>query len=269
MKLRPDQLANHLKRALAPIYLISSDEPLLLQEAADQILQAARQTGFEERALYSVGAGFHWSDLQQEGAALSLFAEKKIIDLRLPTGKPGKEGGAMLTEWSHSPPDDKILVIRSGKLDGASQRAKWFKAIEKAGVTVQIWPMELRQIPNWIMQRMRVAGINATPGAAALVAERIEGNLLAAVQEIEKLSLLTNKGDQVDETMVMTLVADSARYDPFQLADAILGGERARALHILYGLKEEGVAIQIILWAIVRDLRELAAIGNLQRLAAH
>jgi len=269
MKLRPEQLPAQLKKGLAPVYLLSGDEPLLLQEAADQILQAARSAGFEERSLFTVGNNFHWSELQQEAAALSLFAENKIVDLRIPTGKPGKEGGAVLTEWCHSPPPEKILLIRCAKLDGATQRTKWFKAIEQAGVTLQLWPLELRQIPNWIMQRMRAAGIDATPGAAALVAERIEGNLLAAVQEIEKLSLLIEPGQQVDEAMVMQLVADSARFDPFQLADAILGGDRVRALRILHGLREEGAAIQMVLWAIVRDLRELAAIGSEPQLSRH
>lgn len=269
MKLRPEQLPAQLKKGLAPVYLLSGDEPLLLQEAADQIVQAARSGGFEERSIFTVDSGFQWSELQQEGAALSLFAEQKIVDLRLPTGKPGREGGALLTEWCQSPPSDKILLIRSGKLDGAAQRAKWFKAVEQAGVTLQIWPLEIRQIPGWIMQRMRAAGLDATPGAAALVAERVEGNLLAAVQEIEKLSLLMDSNRQVDEAMVMQLVADSARYDPFQLADALLAGERVRALRILHGLREEGTAIQVVLWAIARDLRELAAIGSEAQLSSH
>ncbi len=269
MKLRPEQLQGHLKKGLAPVYLLSGDEPLLLQEAADQVIQAARNAGFEERAIFTVESGFHWSTLQEEGAALSLFAEKKMIDLRLPTGKPGKEGGAALVEWCQRPPEEKVLLIRSGKLDGAVQRAKWFKAIEQAGVVVQIWPLELRQIPNWIMQRMRGAGLDATPGAAALIAERVEGNLLAAVQEVEKLSLLSEPGQPIDEAMALHLVADSARFDPFQLADAMLAGERARALRILHGLREEGTAIQVVLWAIVRDLRELAAVGSESNLARH
>ncbi|MBT3196357.1 MAG: DNA polymerase III subunit delta [Gammaproteobacteria bacterium] len=269
MKLRPEALGKHLQQGLAPLYLLSGDEPLLLQEAADQILALARQAGFDERALYTVGAGFHWSELQHEGAALSLFAEKKIVDLRIPNGKPGREGGAALVAWSQQPPEDKILLIRSAKLDGAAQRSKWFKSIDQAGITVQIWPLELRQIPAWVMQRMRSAGLEATPGAAALIAERVEGNLLAAVQEIEKLALLTESGQQIDESMAISLVADSARYDPFQLTDAMLAGERLRALRILHGLREEGSAIQVVLWAIVRDLRELAAMGSEHNLAAH
>jgi len=269
VKLRPEQLPGQLKRGLAPVYLLSGDEPLLLQEAAAQIVETARNSGFEERSILTVDSGFHWSELLEERAALSLFAEQKVVDLRMPSGKPGKEGGAALTDWCQQPPDDKILLVRSGKLDGSSQRSKWFKAVEQAGVVVQIWPLELRQIPRWIMQRMQMAGISATPGAAALIAERVEGNLLAAVQEIEKLSLLVDPGQQVDEALVMQLVADSARFDPFQLTDAMLAGERGRALRILYGLREEGTAIQVVLWAVVRDLRELAAIGGEAQLARH
>ncbi len=269
MKLRPEQLPTQLKKGLAPLYLISGEEPLLLQEAAEAILQVARSQGFSERSIHTVDNSFHWSELQQESAALSLFAEQKVVDLRLPSGKPGKEGGAVLAEWAASPPEEKILLIRSGKLDGAAQRAKWFKVVEQIGVVVQIWPLELRQIPNWIMQRMRAAGMEATSGAAALIAERVEGNLLAAVQEIEKLSLQVEAGQQVDEQMALQLVADSARFDPFQLADAMLAGERPRALRILHGLREEGSAIQVVLWAIQRDLRELAAIGSEAGLHRH
>lgn len=269
MKLRPEQLTTHLNKGLAPVYLISGEEPLLLQEAVEQVLQAARAAEYSERTLFTVEGNFHWSELQQEGAALSLFAERKIIDLRLPTGKPGREGGQALVDWCQQPPEEKLLLIRAGKLDGAAQRSKWFKAIEKAGVVVQIWPMELRQIPQWIMQRMRQAGLDATQGAASLIAERVEGNLLAAVQEIEKLALLSEPGVKIDEATALNLVADSARYDPFQLADAVLAGERARALRILNGLREEGSAIQVVLWALIRDLRELAAMGQESRLSAH
>jgi DNA polymerase-3 subunit delta len=269
MKLRPEQLATHLNKGLAPLYLVSGDEPLLLQEAAEAILQRARAQGFVERSIHTVESNFRWSELQQESVALSLFAEQRVVELRLPGGKPGKEGGAVLQQWCESPPQEKMLLIRAGKLDGAAQRAKWFKAIEQVGVVVQIWPLELRQIPGWIMQRMRSAGMEVTPGAAALIAERVEGNLLAAVQEIEKLSLLVTPGERIDEQMALQLVADSARFDPFQLADAVLAGECRRALRILHGLREEGSAIQVVLWAIQRDLRELAAIGGGERLNRH
>ncbi len=262
MKLRPEQLVSQLQKKLAPVYLISGEEPLLLQESAQRVVERAREQGFAERSLITVEANFNWSVLQQESAALSLFAEQKLVDLRLPSGKPGKEGAAVLSEWCASPPPDKILLIRAGKLEGSAQRAKWFKAIEQVGVVVQIWPLELGRIPDWVLQRMSSAGLQATRGAATLIAQRVEGNLLAAVQEIEKLSLLTEPGQRVDEALVLQLVADSARFDPFQLADAMLLGERARALRILQGLREEGMAIQVILWAIVRDLKELAAVGS-------
>ncbi len=269
MRVKPEQLTGHLERGLAPLYLLSGDEPLLLQEAADQILQNMRAAGFDERMVLTVEGGFDWSSLQQEQAALSLFAEKRVVDLRIPDGKPGKQGGALLADWSAQPPEEKLLLIRLPKLDAAAQRAKWFKTVDQAGVVVQFWPLDVRQIPGWIMQRMRKAGLNATAGAAALIAERVEGNLLAAVQEIEKLTLLYPQDQLIDEALVLQLVSDSARFDPFQLADAILVGDRGRALRIVRGLKEEGTAIQVVLWAVQRDLRELAAIGDSRRLSGH
>ncbi len=261
MKLKPEAVADHLKREIAPVYLLSGDEPLLLNELADQVRGALKQHGFVERTVLTAEVGFRWSGLSAEGAALSLFAEKRIVDLRLPTGKPGREGGQALAEWCENPPEEKVLLILSAKLDGAAQRSKWFKTIERVGVTVQVWPIEPRQLPSWIMGQLRNSGVEATPEAASLIAERVEGNLLAARQEIEKLALLVESGTAVDGQLAATLVADSARFDVFKFTDALLGGERKRALRILHGLREEGTAIQVVLWALVRDLRELAAMA--------
>ncbi len=269
MRLKSEALANQLRGEIAPVYLFSGDEPLLLDELADQARSAFRKKGFDERTVLTVGSGFRWDELNAEGSALSLFAEKKVVDLRLPTGKPGRDGGKALTEWCETPPNDKVLLIISGKLDGSAQKSKWYKSIEQCGITVQVWPVEIRQMPGWIMQRMRSAGLEATAAATELIAERVEGNLLAALQEIEKLTLLVEPGTSVDEQMVVSLVANSARFNVFKFSDALLAGERARALCILHGLREEGAAIQVVLWSVIRDLRELAAMAVEQNPSAH
>ncbi|MBT3348396.1 MAG: DNA polymerase III subunit delta [Thiotrichales bacterium] len=266
MKLRLEELSANLQQRLAPIYILSGDEPLLLQEAADQIRAALRKGGYDERTVLTAGAGFRWSELNEEGVELSLFAERKIVDLRLPTGKPGRDGGKILTEWCENPPPDKVLLIISAKLDGSSQKSKWYKSIERAGVAIPIWQIDPQHLPRWIVQRMRVMGMQISSQAALLLADRVEGNLLAAVQEMEKLKLLNTPDENggeivVDEKMVLKMVADSARFDVFKLSDAVMVGDKQRALRVLQGLKEEGVAVQIVLWALLRDLRELAAMS--------
>ncbi len=269
MKLRPEQLSGQLQRELAPIYLLSGDEPLLLQEAAEQVIVAATRAGFSERTIWSVDSGFDWEELTAAGNALSLFAEQKIIDLRIPNGRPGKGGEGALLAWSRQPPPDQILLIRTPKLESRISRTQWYRAIEQSGVAVAIWPLDRSRIPAWVEQRMRQQQLRPTAEAVAMVADRIEGNLLAAVQEIEKIALLVSPGTTVDGEMVARLVADSARFDPFQLADTILAGEQERSLRILQELRQEGSAIQLVLWPLVRDLRELVAVALPQRLAAH
>jgi len=185
MKVKPESLVNHLEGKTAPVYLLSGDEPLLLQEAADQVRSALKRDGFEERTVLTANRDFSWSTLTTEGNELSLFAERKVVDLRLPTGRPGKDGGKALVEWCENPPEDKVLLIVSGKLDKASQKTKWYKTVESVGVTVQIWPVEVHQMEQWVADRITSMGIQATQDVAAIVAERAEGNLLAAVQELE------------------------------------------------------------------------------------
>ena len=256
MKLRFDQLDGHLQQGLQPIYLLSGDEPLQLGEAADAIRAAARAQGFAEREVMHVEAGFDWNGLAASSNTLSLFAEQRLIDLRLPTGKPGKEGGAALADYAANPPQDTVLLITSGKLDKNASKAKWFKALDSAGVTLQVWPVEPAQLPRWVGQRMRSRGLNASPEAAQLLAERVEGNLLAAAQEVEKLRLLYGES-AIDAEMVEQGVADSARYDIFELVDTALLGDTARVARIMEGLQGEGVEPIIILWALLREIRAM------------
>ncbi len=256
MKLRFEQLADHLQQGLRPVYLLSGDEPLQLGEAADAIRAAARAQGFAEREVMHVEAGFDWSSLAAASNTLSLFAEQRLIDLRLPSGKPGREGGAALADYAASPPPDTVLLLSCGKLDKNAAKAKWFKALDSAGVALQVWPVEAATLPRWVQQRMRSRGLSVSPEAAQLLAERVEGNMLAAAQEVEKLRLLYGE-TEIDAEMVEQGVADSARYDIFELVDTALLGNAERVARVMEGLRGEGVEPILILWALVRECRTM------------
>ncbi|UCR82530.1 DNA polymerase III subunit delta [Pseudomonas chlororaphis] len=259
MKLAPAQLGKHLQGTLAPVYVISGDDPLLCQEAADAIRSAARQQGFDERQVFSADANFDWGTLLQASASMSLFAEKRLLELRLPSGKPGDKGAAAFIEYCSRPAEDTLLLISLPKLDGSAQKTKWGKALIDGEQTqfIQIWPVDASQLPQWIRQRLSQAGLSASQDAVELIAARVEGNLLAAAQEIEKLKLMA-EGGQITVETVQAAVADSARFDVFGLVDAILNGEAAHALRMLEGLRGEGVEPPVILWALSRELRALA-----------
>ncbi|PKM45737.1 MAG: DNA polymerase III subunit delta [Gammaproteobacteria bacterium HGW-Gammaproteobacteria-1] len=260
MRLRPEQLPAHVERPLLPIYLVSGDEPLQLNEATDALRAAARAQGFGEREVLQVETGFDWAALAAAGSNLSLFAERKLIELRLPSGKPGDAGAKALTAYAAAPSPDNLLLISCGKLEKQQQSSKWFKALEAAGAVVQVWPVEPRALPGWIRQRLLSRGMQPTSEAAQLLAERVEGNMLAAAQEVEKLVLLHGAGP-LDGEAVRAAVADSARYDVFELADAALGGDAARCARIIEGLRGEGEEPVLILWALVREVRSLALIA--------
>lgn len=267
MKLAPAQLGKHLQGALAPVYAISGDEPLLCQETADAIRNACRQQGFGERQVFNAEANFDWGNLLQAGASLSLFAEKRLLELRLPSGKPGDKGTAALLEYLARPPEDTVLLLSLPKLDGSTQKSKWAKALIDGQVSqfIQIWPVDANQLPQWIRQRLAQAGLSASADAVEMIAARVEGNLLAAAQEVEKLKLLA-EGNQVDAETVQAAVADSARFDVFGLIDCALGGDAAHALRMLEGLRGEGVETPVILWALAREIRLLASIAHQQSL---
>jgi DNA polymerase-3 subunit delta len=261
VKLRPEQLDAHLAGKLAPIYLVSGDEPLLLQEAADAIRAAARARGFSERVVFTVEPGFDWGELRETAAGMSLFATQRLIELRMPGGKPGEAGAKTLTEYAGRPMEGNLLLLSLPRLDKAAQSTKWLAALERSGVLLQLWPPTPAQLPGWIAQRMRARGMQPTPAAVAALAGRVEGNLLAGVQEIEKLLLLYGPGT-VDEGGVMDAVADSARFDVFSLADSALAGDPARCVRILRGLQGEGVEPVLIGWALTREIRLLAALAQ-------
>jgi DNA polymerase III subunit delta len=264
MKLNANQVAKHLQGTLAPIYVVTGDEPLLCQETSDAIRAATRAQGFTERQVFNAETGFDWTQLLEAGASLSLFAEKRVIELRIPSGKPGDKGAAALLEYLARPAEDTLLLINLPKLDGSAQKTKWAKALSDSPSTqfIQIWPVDSHQLPQWIRQRLSQAGLSATPEALEMMAARVEGNLLAAAQEIEKLKLLAEDG-QVDIDTVQAAVGDSARFDVFGLIDATLEGDATHALRMLEGLRGEGVEPPVILWALARELRTLANLAQL------
>lgn len=262
-KLRPEQLDASLNKGLAPVYLVSGEEPLLIQEACDSIRRAARQAGFSERELYHADASFDWSQLLAAANSLSLFADRKILEVRLPSGKPGDKGAKALLEYLAQPSTDNLLLLITDKLDKSAQSSKWCKAIEDTGSHVQIWPVTPAQLPRWIGQRLQQAGLRADSNAIELLAARVEGNLLAAVQEVEKLKLVAQDG-LVSYELMAAAVADSARYDVFGLVDKALHGDARAAARSLQGLRGEGTDAISLLWALTKDIRSLNQIALAQ-----
>jgi DNA polymerase-3 subunit delta len=256
MRLRADQLEKNIAQTLAPVYLISGDEPLLIQECADILRAACRKQGFNERRVFHIDNSFDWNTLLNETAAMSLFAEKKLIELRMPNGKPGDAGTSALEHYCANTNPDTVLLILCNKLDSSAARAKWHKAVDTCGVTIPLWPIEPAQLPRWIEQRLRARGLSATADALALLAERVQGNLLACAQEIEKLQLYTDTNHFDVDTIALT-VADNARYDVFTTVDQLLLGKTAPALRALAGLRGEGEEPPVILWALTKELRTL------------
>ena len=261
MKIPANQLVTSVQKSLLPCYLVSGDEHLLVQEALDAIRAAARDQGFDARELHVATTGFDWAELAGASANLSLFAEKRIVELRLPTGKPGRQGGAGIIELLENAGDDLLILISTPKLDRSAAASKWAKAVESQGALVQVWPIDLRELPSWIGRRMQKAGLKPDRNAIRLIADRVEGNLLAADQEIEKLRLLLGEGEVTGED-VNNAVANSSRYDVYKLADAAVGGDASRALRILDGVRAEGVDAVVVVWALTRELRVLGKLAD-------
>jgi DNA polymerase-3 subunit delta len=257
VKIPGDSLPPQLARGLSSIYLVSGDEPLLVNEAADAIRARARNEGFTERDLHVVERGFDWQALLGDSRALSLFAQRKIIEIRLANPTPGDQGAAAIIELATQSSADNLVLIVTAKMDGRVQNSKWVSAIDKHGVIVQVWPVDLPKLPGWIRERLARHKLIADTAAAALLAERVEGNLLAAHQEVEKLALLLPPGPVTTE-VVLDAVADSARYDVLQLGEAAMRGATVRALRILDGLRGEGIDATLVLWAVNKDLQWIA-----------
>ncbi len=255
MRLTVEQLDRALARGPAPAYLVSGDEPLLVGEAADAIRAAVRAAGFTDRRVFDVDRSFAWDDLREEIRSPSLFADRRLFELRLPSGKPDK-GAALIAEFVAHPPPDLVLLLVTGKLDRKTADAAWVRGIGEHGVWVTAKAVGIDQLPNWLRGRARRLGHDLDVEAARLIADRVEGNLLAAKQELDNLVLLAN-GERIDLELARRVVADSARYDVFQLAASAADGDAARALRILEGLRSEGREPALVLWALVRELRGL------------
>lgn len=264
MKIRANQLSSHLKKSLAPCYFVTGDEPLLVAEALDEIRDAARDRGFGSRELHVATTGFDWGELTASTGNMSLFAEQRIVELRLPTGKPGRAGGQAIVDLVEQSDPDLLIIVTAPKLDRSGANAKWAKTLDQKGVTVQVWPVTMRELPGWIANRMRQTGLQPDRDAVAMIADRVEGNLLAAGQEIEKLRLLLGEGKVTAED-VSRAVANSSRFDVYKLTDAALAGDARRAVRILGGLKAEGVEPVIVMWALTRELRTLATLDDAVR----
>ncbi len=261
MRLRADQLLSNLKRSgLAPIYLISGDEPLQMMECADEIRQFARKHDFNERIVLDAGSNFDWNSLIEANANLSLFSSKRLLELRLGSTKPGKEGGKVLIEYAEQSSSDNVLIITASRLDKKNQQTKWYKALDKAGITIPIWPIELASLPDWIRQRVQKHDKQINTAAARLIADRVEGNMLAASQEIDKLCLLTEK-NEIETNDVLSAVADSTRFDVFALIESALTGDLKRTMRMLKGLQSEGIDPAAVYGALLWEFRRLCSMA--------
>ena len=259
MIIKPAQLGASLAKALLPLYWIAGDEPLLKQEAADQIRSHCRSAGFSDREVFDVDRSFDWQRFSQATGNLSLFGDRKLLELRLGSTSLDEAGKQALENYVATAGNDQVLLITGPRLESATLKTKWFKPLEAAGVLVQIWPLSSNELPGWLEARLRSLGIRASADAIQLLVDRVEGNLLAAVQEMEKLRLLVRDGGQIelDAAMVAQLVADSSRYTAFALVDATLAGDGRRSLRILQSLRSEGVHPLPIIGAFNNELMRL------------
>ena len=268
MQLRPDGLEAHLAKRLAPIYVIHGEEPLTALEVADSIRAAATRGGFGEREVFVVETHYRWDTFVAAGANLGLFGSRKLVDLRIPSGKPGIDGAEVLTRYAGNPNPDNVLLVSLPRLDRTAQASAWFTALAAAGVTIATPALDRAALPAWIDKRLARNGQRAAAETLAFLAERCEGNLLAASQEIEKLALVLPQG-MLDHDAVLEAVADVARYDVFELSEAWLGGDAARALRILAMLRESAEPVTLVIWQLAEDLHALATVQeSMQRGAA-
>ena len=269
MQLALPQLAAHLQKGLRSLYVLHGDEPLMLQEAADAIRATARAQGYTERSVHTVsGAHFDWSEVLAAGGSLSLFADKQIVEVRVPSGKPGKEGSVAIQQLATSSQDNDttLTLVLLPRLDAATHIGAWFGALENFGVSIQIDPVERNALPQWIAQRLQQQGQRVVAGEEGqrtlqFFADRVEGNLLAAHQEIQKLGLLHPQGE-LSQEQVESAVVNVARYDVFKLSEAVLSGQVARVQRMLDGLQAEGEAAVLVHYTLAEDIRALKRVKD-------
>jgi DNA polymerase-3 subunit delta len=257
VKLNSQQLGSHLSSGVAPVYLVSGDEPLIVDEALDAIRSSAVQQGYTDRQVFVAERGFDWGELQASLQNLSLFATRRIVELRLSTGKPGDKGARFLSALTDNPSTDTIVIVITPALDSKIAKTKWASTLASKGAWVVLRAPDAAALPRWIAGRLKQAGLATDSEALELLAARVEGNLLAAKQEIDKLTLLARESRVTVDT-VRASVADGARFDVFQLTDAALAGDRVRAARILQSLEHEGVAAPLVLWSLAREISLVA-----------
>lgn len=260
MRCTPQQLRQTLERGLAPVYLLFGDEPMQLGDAAELIRRTARERGFSERTCLEQTAQFDWSSLAGEAGSLSLFAQRRMIELRVSGEGVGRDGGDAIRNYCDRASDDVLLLILAPKLDWKTLKSKWAEALDRKGVIVQVRRLQGQALLQWLRGRLVERGFQPTSDAVALLGERVEGNLLAADQEIAKLKLLCEPG-QLDAETLLSAVHDSARYDLFDLSNAALDGDRTRVTRVLHGLAAEGTAEPLVLWVLAREIRKLCAVS--------
>ena len=254
MQVKPQELASSLAGTLRPVYLVTGDETLLVEEACDLVLKAAAGQGFAERKVLHVEPGFKWHELLAEAASLSLFAERKLLDLRVPANKFDKQASEALREYVGDISPDNLLLVRTGRLQSRQRSSAWYKAIDSAGAVVPVWPIDQRELPGWLARRARDAGLDLTREALAWLADRVEGNLLAAAQEIDKLKL-ADLQQPIDAESLAAAVSDAAHYDAFELIDAVFAGDARRVRRVLATLREEGISLFALMGAFTSQLR--------------
>ena len=248
-----------VRHGLEPVHTVCGDEPYLVEEAAAAVRHAAHEAGYDERIVHHADGKFDWHVLADASASLSLFASKRLIELRLPSAKPGDAGSRALAAYCERPAEDTVLLVILGKLDGTTRKSRWVDALRRAGPFEEFRPLAPAALNRWLVERLRARGLQPHPDAVELLVQRVEGNLLAAAQEVDKLALL-HPGGAVTVEAVRDAVADSARYDLFSWVDAALAGDSPRALRMLDGMHAEGAEPVLLLWALVRDLRTLASV---------
>jgi DNA polymerase-3 subunit delta len=260
MNVRFDQLKATLSSRLHPVYFVSGDEPLQVMEATDLIRVSCREQGFVEREVFDVDANFDWQLFNEAAASMSLFSTQRILDVRLPSARPGKQGSQAIQQYLDNPPNDTVLLITSGKLEKAAKNSAWFKAVDKCGVSIQCWPVNQENLPAWVRHRFQSRGMQPDKEVVDYVCQHVEGNLLAAAQEIDKLHLLIGPGHnsgQISFKDVSEAVSDNSRYSVFELTDTALRGDQSRVMKIINNLHAEGIEPVLIIWALSKEIRLL------------
>jgi len=262
MQLRAEQLEAQLSKSLAGVYLIHGDEPLLVLEASDAVRSAARKRGYDEREVFVAGRGFDWADMLNAGSNLSLFGGKKIVEMRIPSGKPGVEGSEALARYCARPNPDNLLLVTMPRPEGPFWKAAWFTALSASGVVAEVQSVDLARLPDWLRARLSRNGQTVDAEAMEFLVDRVEGNLLAAHQEVQKLALLAPRGE-LDIEIVRSAVATVARFDPFIASDALLAGDMKRYVRAIDGLRGEGESPVYVLTILGGDLQTLARVQGL------